>query len=378
MAENQKDESAGRRGPVTRPQLQKGFLLLVVVGITVLFFLMIRAFVVAVILAGVFAAMGRPAFLAITERLRGRRRTASLLTVLGLLLLILVPLGGFLALVVAQAVEVSETAGPWIREQAGRWGELTTWLEGLPLLGQFIPDQEVVAARTSEMIGRAGTFLINNVGAATTGTLNVVLQLFVMLYAMYFFLMDGPAILSRMLYLTPLDDEDERKLIAQFVSVTRATIKGSILVGLLQGALAGAAFFVLQLPGAAFWATVMAVLSVIPVLGSGLVWAPAAVILAAGGRVAAGIGLALWGLLIVGTIDNFLRPRLVGRDTKMPDLLVLLATFGGLTMFGLVGFILGPIVAALFLTAWDLYGAAFRELLPVAPRWSGGGGVPGS
>jgi predicted PurR-regulated permease PerM len=103
---------------------------------------------------------------------------------------------------------------------------------------------------------------------------------------------------------------------------------------------------------------------VIPVLGSGIVWAPAAIILAATGRVGAGIGLALWGLLIVGTIDNFLRPRLVGRDTKMHDLLVLLSTFGGLAMFGLVGFIIGPIVAALFLTVWDLYGAAFREILP--------------
>jgi predicted PurR-regulated permease PerM len=93
--------------------------------------------------------------------------------------------------------------------------------------------------------------------------------------------------------------------------------------------------------------------------------------------VAAGIALALWGLLIVGTIDNILRPRLVGRDTKMHDLLVLLSTFGGLAMFGLVGFIIGPIVAALFLTAWDLFGVAFRDLLPAPPRFTDEGGAPG-
>lgn len=367
MTANESTRNTGSRGPLTAPQLQKGFLLVVVAAITVLFFVMIRGFVVAVILAGVFAGMGRPAFLVVSETLRGRRRVASFLTVLGLLLLIVVPLGAFLALVVTEAVQISDSAGPWIREQSGRWQELATWLGGLPLVGQFAPNEEAVMARATELVGRTGSFLINNVRAATAGTVNVALQLFVMLYAMYFFLMDGPSILSRILYFTPLNEADERKLIAQFVSVTRATIKGSIFVGLIQGALAGAAFFVLQLPGAAFWATVMAVLSVIPVLGSGIVWAPAAVILMATGRPGAGLGLALWGLLIVGTIDNFLRPRLVGRDTKMHDLLVLLSTFGGLAMFGLVGFIVGPIIAALFLTAWDLYGAAFRELLPGSP-----------
>jgi predicted PurR-regulated permease PerM len=366
MAENVNDGSRRPREPLTASQLHKVFLLLVVVGITVLFLVMIRGFLVSVILAGVFAGMGRPVFLAIAERLGGKRRSASLLTVLGLLLLIVIPLGAFLALVVAQAVEVSDTAGSWINEQSQRWNELATRLEAVPILGHLVPAEEAIATRASELVARVGTFLINNLRAATAGTVSLGLQLFVMLYAMYFFLMDGPRILSRMLYFTPLDDDDERKLIAQFVSVTRATIKGSIFVGLIQGALAGAAFFVLKIPGAAFWSTVMAVLSVIPVLGSGIIWAPAAVVLMATGRLAAGIGLGLWGLLIVSTIDNFLRPRLVGRDTKMHDLLVLLSTFGGLAMFGLVGFILGPIIAALFLTAWDLYAAAFHQLLPDA------------
>jgi predicted PurR-regulated permease PerM len=360
-----------RRGafdsPVTALRVQKAFLLLLVVGITILLLVMIRGFLVAVILAGVFAAMARPVYLALDQGLHGKRTLAALLTVLLLLLLIVVPVAAFLALVVSQAIEVAGTAAEWIGEQSGRVGELTARLQGLPVIGQWIPDQEALVARASDFAGRAGTFVINNAQAVTAGTVNAVLQLFVMLYAMYFFLTDGPRILSRILYFTPLEEEDERKLIQQFVSVTRATIKGSILIGLLQGALAGAAFFFLDLPGAAFWSTVMAVLSVIPVLGSGIVWAPAAVILFFTGRAAAGIGLALWGLAVVGLVDNFLRPRLVGRDTKMHDLMVLLSTFGGLAMFGLVGFIIGPIVAALFLTAWDLFGAAFRNLLPDAP-----------
>ena len=344
-------------------RLQKAFLLVLVVAITILFLVMIRRFLVAVILAGVFASMSRTTFLALAERLGGRERIAAVLVVLGLLVLIVVPLGGFFALVLSQASEVVEAAGPWIRQQAGRWDVWAARLEGLPVVGGLLPDQEAIAAGATDFTGRAGSFLINNVGAATTGTVNVVLQLFIMFYAMYFFLMDGPSILKRIQYYTPLDGEGQQQLVDRFVSVTRATIKGSILVGLIQGALAGSAFFILGIPGAAFWTTVMAVLSVIPVLGSGIIWGPAAVVLISTGRIAAGLGLAVWGVVVVSTIDNFLRPRFIGRDTKMHDLLVLLSTFGGLAMFGLVGVIIGPIIAALFLTAWDLVGAAFQDLL---------------
>lgn len=345
-------------------RVEKGFLLFLVAGITVLFFVMIRQFVVALILAGVFAGMSRGLFLNLSDKLGGRGKIAALLTVLSLFLVIVAPLGGFLALVVAQAVDIAEAAGPWMRQQSGRLEEWIVWLRELPVLGQFLPDQAAIAGSMSNFAGQAGSFLVNNLTAATTGTVYLVLQLFVMLYAMYFFLTDGPAILSRILHFTPLDNESERKLVDRFVSVTRATIKGSILVGLIQGALAGSAFFILGLAGAAFWSTVMAVLSVIPVLGSGIVWAPASIILISSGRVGAGLGLALWGMIVVSTIDNFLRPRLIGRDTKMHDLLVLLSTFGGLAMFGLVGFIVGPIVAALFLTVWDLFGVAFKDFLP--------------
>lgn len=374
--ERRKPEGAGARrarGDAAGKglRLELGVLLVVVVGISVLFLTMIGDFLLTLILAGVFAGMARGVFLWLTHRLGGRRRLASTLTVIALLLLILVPLGAFLALVLSQAVEVSGQAGPWIEGQAERWPELTARLHELPLVGQLIPDQAALVQRTSELVSRIGSFVINNLGAATTGTLNLILQLFVMLYAVYFFLLDGPTILGRILYYTPLKEDDERALVEQFVSVTRATIKGSILVGLIQGALAGSAFFFLGLPGAAFWSTVMAVLSIIPVLGSGIVWAPASIILALTGRAGAGLALALWGLVVVGLVDNFLRPRFVGRDTKMHDLLVLLSTFGGLAMFGVVGFMIGPIIGALFLTVWRLYGTAFKEVLPSAPRWAG-------
>lgn len=243
---------------------QRSFLLVVVLGISLLFLVMVRDFAVTVLLAGVFAGMGRPIYLWLEGKLRGRSKLSSMLTVLALLLLIVVPLGAFLALVVSQAVDIGQQAGPWIREQSGRWPEIAAWLRDLPGVGGLVPDEGVLISRASDLVSRLGTILVNNVGAATSGTVEVVLQTFVLLYAMYFFLLDGPSILGRILHYSPLEESDERQLVEQFVSVTRATIKGSLLIGLLQGALAGGALFALRLPGAAFWTTVMAVLSIIP------------------------------------------------------------------------------------------------------------------
>ena len=135
----------------------------------------------------------------------------------------------------------------------------------------------------------------------------------------------------------PLADQDERRLLDKFSSVTRATLKGTAVIGALQGGLAGLAFFVVGIPSALFWGTIMVVLSIIPGIGTGLVWVPAAIILMAGGSWAKGIGLAIFCGLVVGSIDNFLRPRMVGQDTQLPDLLILLGTLGGIGMFGIPG-----------------------------------------
>ena len=170
--------------------------------------------------------------------------------------------------------------------------------------------------------------------------------------------------MNRILWYLPLEDKDERRLLDKFRSVTRATLKGTAVIGILQGGLAGAALWAVGIPSALFWSVIMMVLSIIPGIGTGLVWLPAAVILAAGGSWAEGIGLALFCGLVVGSIDNFLRPRLVGQDTQMPDLLILLGTLGGITLFGILGFIVGPIVAALFVTVWEIYGVVFRDVLP--------------
>jgi predicted PurR-regulated permease PerM len=349
-------------------RFRQAFLLLLVAGISLLFLRVVERFLLAVLLAAVFAAMAYPLYRWTLRLLRGRRALAAVATILLLLTVVALPLAGFLAMVAAEAVQVSEGAGAWFQQQAGRVAEIRGLLDRIPFVGRLLPESGSVVELLREVAGRTGGALMGTVAAATRGTLAFFLQLFVMLYAMFFFLLDGPGILRKVLYYIPLDPAEEEALLERFVSVTRATLKGSLLIGAIQGGAAGVAFWVAGVPGPAFWGTVMVVLSVIPAVGAALVWVPAVVYLFLVGKVGAAIGLLAWCALVVSTLDNFLRPRLVGRDARMSDLLILLSTLGGIFLFGAVGFIVGPIVAALFVSIWHIYGETFAAWLPAVPE----------
>jgi predicted PurR-regulated permease PerM len=231
-------------------------------------------------------------------------------------------------------------------------------------LAKYVPSQEQLLEQVGTAAKTAGTLLVSFAAGMTATTAAFLLNLFVMLYAMFFFFRDGHKILERIFYYTPLSDEDETRMFTQFASITRATVKGTLVIGIIQGALAGIAFWVVGIEGAALWGTIMTILSIIPGIGAALVWVPAVIILFLTGQHLTAILLATWCAAVVGTVDNFLRPMLVGRDAKMPDLLILIGTLGGLFLFGPIGFIVGPIVCGLFLTVWDIYGTTFREILP--------------
>ena len=162
----------------------------------------------------------------------------------------------------------------------------------------------------------------------------------------------------------PLDDEDERRLLDRFTSVARATIKGTVIIGIVQGGASGIAFAVVGIHSSVFWGAVMTVLSIIPAVGTALIWIPAALWLVVQGAWFKAGALIVFCGGIVGSVDNLLRPRLVGKDTEMHDLLILFSTLGGIAMFGIIGIIIGPIIAALFVTIWDIYGVVFKDALP--------------
>lgn len=357
-------------------QFRRTFLLLFVVAISLVFFAMIRKFLVALLLGAIFSALAQPLYRLVLRLVRGRKSSAAVLCLLVLVVAVVVPAIVLVGVVTAQGVNIAENARPWIEQQLAQPNVLDAWLDRLPFAERIQPYQDQIVTKIGELAGSLGTLAVNMLAAATMKTVNFLFLAFVMLYAMFYFLRDGQAVLDRLAYYMPLGPEDEERMLAHFVSVSRATIKGTLVIGVIQGTLAGVAFWVAGIDGAVFWGVVMAVLSVIPGVGTALVWIPAVIYLFAVGKIVAAIALAVWCAGAVGTVDNVLRPVLVGRDTKMPDLLILVSTLGGLFLFGAAGLILGPIVAALFVTAWDIYGVAFKDVLPPTrpvPVQAGGG-----
>ncbi len=346
---------------------RNAFVLLLVTVISLLALAIVWPFLGPLLLGAMLAGLCHPLYRWLTRWFRGRKSLASFTTLLILVLLAVGPLGAFAGVVIKQAMEVSEKAIPWAREHLGPDSGFRAqeWIvERFPSLEPLIPDQETIIDNVGLAAKSAGGFLVGAASRMTAGTATFLLNTFVMLYAMFFFLRDGRAILEKVFYYMPLRHEDEMQMIERFSSVTRATIKGTIIIGIIQGTLAGVALWMAGITGAAFWGTIMVILSVIPGVGSALVWVPAAVYLFLTGKVLAAILVTAWCAAVVGTIDNVLRPLLVGKDAKMPDLLILVGTLGGLFLFGPIGFIAGPLVFGLFLTIWEIYGAAFRDILP--------------
>ena len=359
--------------PESVARFRGAFVLLLALAVSALFLLTIQSFVMAILMAAVLTGLCGPLHRRLLRGLGGRQSLAAVVTVLSVTLVLGVPAILFGGLVTAQALEVSQSAQPWVADQLAKYSEGGGILGRIGLPSVLQPYEPQILAKLGQLAGSVGEFLVRLLAEAASGTVGFFFLFFVTLYAMFFFLRDGRVHLDRVLYMLPLASEDEERLIERFVSVSRATIKGTLVIGAVQGGLAGLAFAVTGINGAAFWGTVMALLSIIPGVGTALIWIPAVIHLVASGSTGAGIGLALWCIVVVGTADNVLRPILVGRDTQMPDLLILISTLGGLILFGVVGIVLGPLVAALFLTVWDIYANTFREYLPeMAPSAEAG------
>jgi predicted PurR-regulated permease PerM len=349
---------------MNKEAINRWVLLLLVFFISALFLSMIRQFLMAIFLAGIFSALSYPLYRRLERWFGGRRGLASLATLLLIVVVVLLPLGGLLGVVTGQAIKVGEAVTPWVTRQLSEPDAISETLKSLPLYDKVEPYRNLILKKAGELVGHISGFLINRLRSVTLGTVNFIFMLFIMLYTMFFFFMDGKKLIDKILYYLPLEDQDERRMLDKFTSVTRATLKGTAVIGILQGGLAGAAFAVVGIDSAVFWGTIMAVLSFIPGIGTALVWVPAAIILAATGHAAKAIGLGVFCAAVVGSVDNLLRPILVGRDTQMHELMILFGTLGGIIMFGVVGIIIGPIVAALFVTVWEIYGVAFKDILP--------------
>lgn len=349
---------------VKNAKVNKIVLLILVGAISALFLAMIKQFLMAIFMAGLFSAMVSPIHKCLTPRLGGRENLASILTITGIVFLVLIPLSILIGVVAGQAVHVGQSVTPWVESFVKEPSALTVYLEKIPYYEEILPYRDMILEKAGQAVGMISNLLIDSLSSMTMMTINVIFNVVIMLYVMFYFLTMGDVLLDKILYYLPLAHQDEGRLLERFTSVAGATMKSTLIIGILQGGLCGLAFYLAGIQGAVFWGTVMAVMSIIPAFGTAIIWGPALVILAITGDYTGVIILAVICGAVAGNLDNLLRPRLVGKDTEMHDLFVLFGTLGGIAMFGIIGIIIGPIISALFITIWEIYGDAFQEYLP--------------
>ncbi|SDL96918.1 AI-2E family transporter [Maricaulis salignorans] len=351
--------------PIRKIALERGFIIILALVVSWIFLWMIRDYLAALFLAAVLTLFLQAPQDWLSARFGGRKGLAAGLLVTGSVLAFVIPASILLGVVAEQAIEVTSMVTPWVQEQVGliRENGLDSLPAWLPFRDEMIQYQATIATQIGSLAGSVGRILVSSLRAGTGGVLIAALNLFILIYALFFFLLTGRETGRKAVALIPMVREDRELLAERAISTIRATVKGSFLIALVQGSLTGIGLFAAGVPGAIFWAAVATLLSIIPMIGPPLIWGPSAIWLIVSGHPIAGIALAVWGAVVVSTSDNILRPMLVGKDAKMSDLMVLISTLGGLGLFGAVGIILGPVIAALFTSVWFIFREAFAGLL---------------
>ena len=352
------------------PSLEDRAFLLLIAAISLAFAWILWPLSGAVLWGTVIAILFAPLYRRLSSAMGQRRNLAALTTLTIIVVIVILPL----TLVTVSLVR--EAAGVYTRIQSGElnfvryfqqiYDALPAWAVGL-LDRNELTNLGAVKERLSAGLLKGTQLLATQAINLGQNTFEFLVSLGVMVYLLFFLLRDGDALFHRIRAGIPLRPEHQRALFEKFTVVIRATVKGNIVVALLQGALGGLIFWLLGIHAALLWGVVMAVLSLLPAVGAALVWLPVAVYLLATGAVWQGIVLIAYGLLVIGLVDNVVRPILVGQDTKMPDYVVLISTLGGIAIFGINGFVLGPVIAAMFMAAWDIFSTSRREL-PVDGR----------
>ncbi len=312
----------------------------------------------AILWSIVAAIMFAPLHERLLRAMPTRPNLAAMSTLLAIIALAVLPA------ILLSAFLLQELAALYAQMQSGQvdpgtyfvqlQGHLPQWLKSL-MQGVGLTDFEAIRARFTTGISTGFQALMLRALSIGQSALGFLVVLGVMLYLSFFLLRDGKTILLKLERTIPLRPAQREALFDKFIAVIRAAIKGSLVVAIIQGTIGGLVFWVLGIHSPLLWGVLMGFLSLLPAVGTGLVWVPVAAYLLVTGSIWQGIALVLCGLFVIGLVDNILRPILVGRDARMPDYIVLISTLGGLEIFGFNGLLVGPVAAALFIAAWDIF-----------------------
>jgi predicted PurR-regulated permease PerM len=350
-----------------RQRINQYAILAMLLLVTVAFFPIVSMFFVPVIVAACFATLFYPVYLLFLKLFRKKKAIAAFTTSILLFLLLVVPIYIVIHLFIIQVVEVFKTAGPFLNMLTEKISNnnLPGILKTIPFLSNFdfnTIDWGKLLNESVRTIASSGSSILNKTSA---GLLGIVVNTFILFFTMFYFFMDGKEIVTRIKYLSPIRNDYEELIFSRFLLISRATISGTLIIGIVQGALGAIALIIFGIKSWLLWGFIMIVLSIVPVVGPWIVLLPAGIIQISLGNIWQGVGIILFSLIIVSNIDNLLRPRLVGQGAKLHDLVVFFSSLGGIAVFGVMGFIVGPVIASLFVSVLDIYSAEFKDQLKV-------------
>jgi predicted PurR-regulated permease PerM len=329
---------------------------------TAAFLYVIRPFFYPIFWAAIIAGIFYPIFKKINAKFK-HGVLSSLATIAIVLIIIIIPVTLLSSLILKESISLYSSLSNNQSPVVSIVKNVINWVQNNPITDKLHIDEQQVTAKLTEIAKTITDFILTAAKNLTQNSLTFLVMFVIMIYALFFFLKDGEKILKRLAHISPLGDKHEIIMYKKFTSTVRAVLKGTLIVGAIQGFLGGVLFYITGIESALILGIIMMLFSIVPGFGSYVIWLPAALTMFILGNIWQGILIVVVGSLVISTMDNFLKPILVGKDTQMHPLLILFSTLGGLLIFGISGFIIGPIITALLLSLWEMYEQYYREEL---------------
>ena len=333
----------------------------IILGVVMLLFLyLLKPFFFSIFWAAIIAGIFRPLYRRINRRLK-RPNLSTVVVFFVIALIILLPAAIVGTLVFNESVQLYAALSPDTKELNKNFDHVISSITNHPYAKLFHVNKALLLAKTAEIARGITNYIFVNLTALTQNTLGFLVKFAIMLYALFFFIRDGDKFPGMAMRILPLGKGREKLLYDRFFATARSTLKVTLIIGGIQGALGGIVFLITGIEGALIWGLLMVIMAVVPAVGCAIIWGPAGILMLLMGHIWEGTLILATGILVISTIDNLLRPILIGQDVEMHPLLIFLSTLGGIVVFGFAGFVIGPIIASMLLAIWEMYDEFFRK-----------------
>ena len=333
----------------------------VILGIvTILFLYLLQPFFFPIFWAAVIAGVFRPLYIRINVKLNRPNLSTAILFLL-IALIILLPAGIVGTLVFNESVQIYEKLSPDTKHMDRSIQRLINSIADNSLARLFHINKAMLIAKTTEVAQGITNYIFVHLTELTQNTLGLLVKFAIMLYTLFFFVRDGERFLRMVMKILPLGMGREKLLYERFIVTARSTLKVTLIIGGIQGTLGGIVFLVTDVEGALIWGLLMILMAIVPLVGCSIIWAPAGILMLLTGHIWEGVLILAVGFLVISTVDNVLRPILIGKDVEMHPLLIFLSTLGGIILFGFSGFVIGPVITSLLIAIWEMYEEFYRR-----------------